>query len=362
MTNASSSKNRALFLAVLMAVSVPSASLAEGETHTPDAVLTVSVNMGSNDAGDGGDSSGCNGFSSLRLSAAQLESRVERVFPAVANPTIQQRLAALKTPSIQERTLSLNDTVEVLVNGEAVNVRVLTKSDTVSGSWIVHPQWINRWSAQNDTSRREGALAIVSELIQQDLSSYGVNDPFWTDEIISFSATTPSLAMVDRRTYITSPFTVSFDASTCESDVDSEARISIERTPLEASSLVNGTSRWLSVETDWDSGLHTLAPFLTSASEGGFRGDAHLVQQSPVGFEGDGRFSWKVAALPFGGDGGLDPWDYYWQDTISGESGDIAMRGVTNLSGELSQNAQFRTTYLFWMEVDPTGEWDNRNG
>lgn len=360
MTNASSSKNRALFLAVLMAVSVPSASLAEGETHTPDAVLTVSVNMGSNDAGDGGDSSGCNGFSSLRLSAAQLESRVERVFPAVANPTIQQRLAALKTLSLHEQSLSLNDTVPVLVNGETVNVRVLTKSDTVSGSWIVHPKWINRWASDDD--RRVGALAIVSELIQQDISSFGLNDPFWTDEIISFSATTSSLAMVDRRTYITSPFTVSFDASTCESDVDSEARISIERTPLEASSLVNGTSRWLSVETDWDSGLHALAPFLTSASEGGYRGDAHLVQQDSVGYEGDGRFGWKIARLPFGGDIGPDPWDYYWQDTVSGESGDIAMRGVTNLSGELSQNAQFRTTYLFWMEIDPTGEWDSRNG
>ena len=346
-----------------MAVSIPSASLAVGELDTPDAILTVSVDMGSNDAGDGGDSAGCNGFSSMGLSTAQLESRVERVIPGVANPSIQQRLAALKTLSIYGRSLSVNDTVEVTIDNQLVPVRVLTKSETVSDSWIVHPQWINRWSSDNDTNRRQEALAIVSELIQQDISGYGLNDDFWTEEVISFSATTSSLAMVDRRTYITSPFTVSFDASSCESDVDSEARISIERTPLEARSIVNESSRWVSVETDWESGFHTLAPFLTDASEGGYWGDAHLVQQSLAGFEGDGRFSWKLATVPFGADA-QDPnsWQYFWQDTISGESGDISMRGVTNLSGDLSQNAQFRTTYLFWMEVDPTGDWEFRNG
>jgi len=345
-----------------MAVSIPSASLAVGELDTPDAILTVSVDMGSNDAGDDGDNSGCNGFSSLRLSTAQLESRVERVFPAVANPTIQQRLAALKTLSLYGRSLSVNDTVEVLIDNEPVPVRVLTKSETVSGSWIVHPQWINKWSGQYDVDRRQEALAIVSELIQQDLSSYGLNDPFWTEEIISFSATTSSLAMVDRRTYITSPFTVSFDASSCESDVDSEARIYVERTPLEARSIVNESSRWVSVETDWESGLHTLAPFLSDASEGGYRGDAHLVQQSQAGYEGDGRYSWKLATVPFGAENNLRPWEEFWQDTISGENGDISMRGVTNLSGDLSQNAQFRTTYLFWMEVSPTGDWQSGNG
>lgn len=356
MTNASSSKNKALFLAFLMAVTIPSAALATEEDF-PDAILTVSVNMGSNDAGDGEGGSGCTGFSTMGLSATQLQSRVERVTPGVANPTIQQRLAALRTPELFGVSLGANDTVLVSDNGASVTARVFTRSEIVSGSWIIRPEWINQWDGEWDGDERLEALKIISELTQQDLTRYVLNDPFWTDEVLSFSPETPSLASVDRRTYITSPFTVSYDASSCLSDSDSEARITIERTPLEASSTVNSIARWSSVETDWEAGFSSLSSFLAAASEGGYRGDSHLLQQTRPGGDSEGeRGSWKVAPVPLAAD--TDWWDSRWNDDISGEAGDIGMFGVTNLSGELSQNAQFRTTYMFWMEIDPSGDWD----
>lgn len=360
MTNASSSKNRALFLAVLMAVSIPSAAFSEGlPNEMPDEVLTVSVNMGSNDAGDSSSSSGCTGFSSMAMSTNQLQSRVERVTPGVETPTIQQRLAALRTPSLVGMGLSFNDTVTFYDGQADVTVPALTQSAGVGTPWNVHPMWIEQHrGGDNNIAYSEWfeAREVLSELTQQDLSGFDENHPLWSDDAaladaLSFSAETPSLAMIDQRTYITSPFTMSFDASNCESDSQTKARVMVLRDELKVGSIQNNLSTWSPVETSWDS-FNSLAPLLSQASEGGFRGDSRLLHYFTR--DQEARVTRK-ALMPFGNNGpGWDGSPYFDES----EAGEFTLRAATYLFGDLSQNAQIKTQFMFWMEVSPTGEFD----
>lgn len=346
MTKTSSKSNKALFLAVLMAVSIPSSALAWDMDVEPDAILTVSVNMGSSDAGDGnGEVSDCTGFASMELSASVVQSRPEKVQPAIENPNIQQRLAALAMPTALGTTLSLNDTYD--------GVRILTKSSEVSGSWIINSDWIR--SSTN-------SKVIASELAQQDLSQFDGTST------ISFSAATPSLAMIDRRTYVTNPFTVSYDATSCESDGEARAEINVMRSQVQARTIVEGDGTWVSVELpvrngygdhQWCCSDEAVSAYVASslaaydvntlreiAADGEFRGEAYMLKTRTAS-DGDRRLS-PVALRP-NDDGGFDGIGIY------GDSGTATLRAVTKLYGELSQNAQIRTQYGFWMEVFPYG-------
>jgi hypothetical protein len=354
MTKSSSSSNKALLLAVLMAVSVPSAALA-WEEGSPDSILTVSVNMGSSDAGDNDDEDGgsCTGFATMELSSSTLQSRPDKIQPAIATPNIQQRLAALAMTQATFTTLSLGDT-EDGAGGDLI----LTKSSQVSGSWIINPEWI-QLNPRNE--------AIASELAQMDLSDHDFEIP------VSFSAETPSLAMIDRRTYVTSPFTVTYDATTCESDGEARAEIDVMRTEVQARTISNGDGNWSSVELPsrdgsvdccWDdqssqqyllylsssAAAYDVATLRELAADGLFKGEAYLLK-SRTASDGDRRLI-PVAMRPndfynYGeDDDGLD---------LYGSSGTATLRAVTKLYGELSQNAQLRTQYGFWMEVFPYG-------
>lgn len=320
-----------------MAVSVPSAALAWDDDVTPDSVLTVQVNMGSNDAGDseGGDSDLCTGFSTIALSSTVLQSRPDVVQPGVANPNIRQRLAALATGTAQGRSLSLNDTVNHDNDSSTPEVLVLTKSSEVSGSWIINSAWANVENAQ---------WSLAQELAQISLQGFD-----WQNQVLSFSAETPSLAMIDRRTYVTSPFTLSYDASTCASDSTADAEVEVERTDLEVRSTVNGRSEWISVELDWErSNPYDVRSLLEIAADGGYRGEAMLLKARTQS-DGDRRIG-PMASSP----GERDDGD--WSSSIYGVSGVVDFRAVTKLYGDLSQNAQFRTQFGFWMEVYPNGD------
>ncbi len=337
-----------MFVALLMAVSIPSSALAWESSGQPDAVLTVSVNMGSSDAGDGDGGGGevCSGFATMQLSASVLESRPDRVEPAVSTPSIQQRLAALATPALLGYSLSLNDTF----NSE----RVFTRSQEVSGSWVINSDWI-----QNDNDHR----IMAEELAQLDLSNFDFGAAS-----VSFSDVTPSLAMIDRRTYVTSPFTVSYDATSCESDGDARAGIYIERTELEARTTVNGEQVWNSVELPLRNGVppseccyndeayeefiatsiaaYNVGALREVAADGLFKGEAYILK-SRTASDGDRRLS-PVATRPYS--------EFNYDEVgLYGSSGEATLRAVTKLYGELSQNAQLRTQYGFWMEVYPYG-------
>lgn len=344
MAKSSSSSNKAFFLAVLMAVSVPSAALA-WEEGSPDSILTVSVDMGSDDAGDGsGDGDGgssCTGFATMELSSTALSSRPDVVQPGIANPSIQQRLAALATSAIEEKVVSINDTLD--------GARVFTRSQSVSGSWEIKSDWITR-STEN--------RALAGELAQQNLSQF---DGEYT---VSFSAQTPSLAMIDRRTYVTSPFSLSYDATTCDSDGDARAEIRVIRTDVQARGFVNNASTWLSVELpevytgccseeDYRNYLASLyerfnvSSLMEVAADGGFKGEAYLLKSSTRS-DGDRRLE-TIASVPNDYSDDSDDIELY------GSEGTATLRAVTKLYGELSQNAQLRTQYGFWMEVFPYG-------
>lgn len=338
MAKSSSSTNKAFFLAVLMAVSVPSAALAWNSENDPDAILTVTVNMGSADAGDGdgGGESGCTGFSSMELSASVVNSRLDRISPARQNPTVQQRLAALGTAPALGTSLSINDTHN--------SAPILTKSSEVSGSWVVDPDW-----AQTQNGR-----AIAGELVQLDLSGYDGSNT------ISFSAATPSLAMIDRRTYVSSPFSVSYDASSCASDAESEASVFMERSNLQYRTTVNQNSVWESAELPsvgnvdiygWINARYNVGRLIELAGDGRFEGEAYLLK-SRTQSDGDRRLDY-LAYIPFDGmDGG-------WSGSISGVEGTATLRAVTKLYGDLSQDAQLRTQYAFWLDVDPNENYIN---
>lgn len=339
MAKSSSSSNKALFLAVLMAISVPSAALAWDNENDPDATLTVTVDMGSDDAGDGnGDGdSGCTGFATMELSASTLQSRPERVQPAVAVPNIQQRLEVLASLDLIYPSVNLNDTFDA----QGGRQRILTRSSEVTGSWVINPNWL---APGQNTPRWVFAEALVGP---------DVFDLWDAEEELIVSPETPSLAMVDRRTYITSPFTVSYDATTCESDTDSWASIDIERSNLEAFLTVDGTRRWSPVELEFQEEgefgtRYSANALIRLARDGEFRGEAYLLK-SRTSSDGDGRTS-RIAWDVFNDDGSANETD------ISGESGTAELRAVTKLYGELSQNAQLRTQYGFWMEVLPYGD------
>lgn len=327
MSKSSSASNKAFLLAFAMIVSVPSAALAWDSDSNPDSVLTVSVDMGSNDAGDNSSSeSGCTGFASMELSASVLQSRPERVQPAIANPTLQQRLAAIASypwavPSI---------------DGAFNDVRYFTRSANVTGSWTVNSDWVESVvDGVRNNQNSPDQKAVLEELLQVDLTNYD-------GSALTISPETPSLAMVDRRTYVTSPFTLSYDASSCVSDSMAEAGVSIQRTDLE----VRANGGWNSVELDWDGSPYNATNLLQIAADGGYRGEAYLLRSRTLS-DGDRRIN-NVASQP----GEYD----CCGPVFEGDSGVSTMRAVTRLYGDLSQNAQFRTQYGFWMEVWPYGQ------
>jgi hypothetical protein len=286
----------------------------------------------------------------MELSSSTLQSRPDKIQPAVATPNIQQRLEALAMTGVTFQTLSLTDTFTV----NNVEERILTKSSEVSGSWIINPNWID-----SDLDNE----AIAAELAQMDLSNHDFEIP------VSFSAETPSLAMIDRRTYVTSPFTVTYDATTCESDGDARAEIEVMRTEVQARTISNGDGNWSSVELPSrvegfgccsqeeyalylasSAAAYDVATLRELAADGLFKGEAYLLK-SRTSSDGDRRLN-PIAMRP------NDFYDYgEYNDGIElyGSSGTATLRAVTKLYGELSQNAQLRTQYGFWMEVFPYG-------
>ncbi len=312
-----------------MAVSVPSAALAWNHENDPGEVLTVNVNMGRNDSGDGNgdgeDDGGCTGFSTMALSATTLTSRPERVDPGVASPTLDDRISVLS--STREFGIPLSR-LSTFTYGETVE-RVFTRSRVVTSSWLINTNWLDEAPNQEFGNRR----SIAQELTQLDLNQ-------WDGEPLTISAETPSLAMVDRRTYITSPFTVSFDATNCESDDLAEAEVLVERSNLEAFIPANEVP-WASVEFAEED----LSGLLQLAADGEFRGYSYL---QDIEFEEEGTINvGTVARLPE---------ELYDDEFDSEEAGSFMLRGVTALFGELSQNAQLRTRYGFWLEVYPFGD------
>jgi hypothetical protein len=327
----SSSSNKALFLAVLMAVSVPSGALAWNHENDPGEVLTVNVNMGRNDSGDGNgdgeDDGGCTGFSTMALSATTLTSRPERVDPGVANPTLDDRISVLS--STREFGIALSR-LSTFTYGQQIVERVFTRSQVVTTSWMINTAWLDE---APDPETYLDRRYVAEELTQLDLGQ-------WQGTPLTISAETPSVAMVDRRTYITSPFTVSFDATNCESDDLAEAEVLVERSNLEAFVPSNEVP-WSSVEL----GELELGGLLQLAADGEFRGYSYL---QDIEFEDEGTID--VGTI------GRLPEELYDDDFDSEEAGTFMLRGVTQLFGELSQNAQLRTRYGFWLEVYPMGD------
>jgi hypothetical protein len=235
--------------------------------------------------------------------------------------------------------VNLNDTF----NLQGERQRILTRSSEVTGSWVINPDWL---AIGENFERWVFAEALIGPEVAE----------LWAeDEELIVTPETPSLAMVDRRTYITSPFTVSYDATSCESDTVAWASVDIERSNVEAFLTIDGARRWTPVEFEFEeeeagefATRYSATPLIGLARDGEFRGEAYLLK-TRTSSDGDGRtsrYAWDV----FNDDGSAN------ETGISGESGNTELRAVTKLYGELSQNAQLRTQYGFWMEVFPYGD------
>lgn len=300
-------------LALIAALSVPSSAVGFGE-DLPDETLTVFVNMS---PGGSGSENGCTGFSSMSLSDNELVSSLDRNRPGVANPTIQQRL--------QPFELNPDQKVEVDNSQDPAFFRV-----DGQGDWMIDRVWAS--------ANKVDAAGILGGTLREENGVYtlvvgGVDFDGTYD--LTISPTIPSVAMVDRKSYVTQPFTLTYDASSCVSDLDTIADISVERSALQVRRQDNGNSFWSQIEGN---GRNTTAQQMISlAAAAQFSGHAYLTRTTPLG----GAAFTRTFAQNFEGS----------DDVANGTSGETTLRAITELFGDLSVNAQFRTQYAFWMDV-----------
>lgn len=310
MSNSMSRSSKAIVFSLLATLSIPSAAMAWDSPYDPDAILTVSVDMDSSNNDDG---EGCNGFATMALSSYALDSTIDINRPGVDNPTIQQRL--------QPFGLTLS---ELDGNGDPAFFRV-----NGAGDWMIDRDWAN--SNRSTTAELIGSVVTNDNLIV-DGNTYDASFD------ITISPSISSIAMVDRKSYVTEPFTLTYDANTCVSDTYTEAEIYVDRSPLQVRQTEGFNTSWTPLENDGPD--YSSNNMIELAQQGRFSGYAYLSRTTQIGGE---TFTREFAEFY-----DLDELD----EIAGGTSGETTLRAVTSLYGDLSVNAQFRTQYAFWMDIN----------
>ena len=289
------------FLCALSLLAIPSASFAwDGDTE-PDEVVTMTVDLPATDGSGGGGT--CNGYASISTSTGTLAATLNQVVPAIQEPTLAQRVAYFG--------FSIDDTYTWYDNVAQNYVITTIFNDNLDGTL----SFASTWSAE------AGNSFIKSQL---DTNS---------DGLVSSADSSP--LMMDRRVFATSPFQVSFDASTCV-DSDAYGAVWVDRTPVETRLEVNGSPTWQDAEFDPFNQSNALADISSSPN---VNANAYLLRSVRV-LDGLINVPLQVANC----------YDCSNPPILAGDEGTTPVRGVMQMYGDRTEG-QYRVKYGFWLEL-----------
>lgn len=301
MTRKSSSFRATVALSLFVLTAIPSSALAWDSDTEPDNVVTVTVDLPATDGSDNGGV--CNGYSTITTSVNHLAATLDQVAVGNQNPTIDQRL------NFYGNSLS-----DAFYNSASEWVQVF--SDNGDGTYSINQEWASQQSWTANALDTNG------------------------DGVISSADSSP--LMLDRRSYVTQPFTVQFDADSC---VDSYAYGAVwaERTEVEHRVVdQNGYSVWTSAEFNPDDVPDPVAFFQSNPD---LNASAYLLRPTRVM---DGLVNIPYQLANYTGSCCNPP-------VTAGDSGSASVRGVMKLFGN-ADAGQYRVNFGFWLEVN-TGDY-----
>jgi len=291
-------------LTLAIATAIPSSAIAFDPDYIPDEMVTMTVDLPATDGSGGGGDGVCSGYSSLETSATSLAGTLDEVNPGNSNPTLEQR--------VRLYGYELDDTFTDSNDGDIAIF-------TVDG---------DRLEINSDWAAANSATAALLD----------TND----DGFIDGDDYSP--LMLDRRVFVSDPFNVSFDASTC---IDSLkfGLVWAERAPVETfvEDPDDGYMYWKSAEIDF-SQLFPIdsndAPRVVATDEN--NASAYLLRPTAIA---GGLINVPLQLANYGiGFGPPIP-------VVAGDEGSASLRGVMQLFGDQTQG-QFRVKFGFWLEVD----------
>jgi len=294
-------KRNIAYLSAITLIAIPSTSYGWDSDIEPDEVVTMTVDLPATD-GSGGGGGTCSGYASINTSVGTLAATLNQVIPATAEPTLEQRLSYFG--------FSDDDTYLWYDNGNPIYDPIFR--DNLDGTVSI----ASTWSAMGGNS------FVTSQL---DTNSDGL-----------ISSTDQSPLMMDRRVFASSPFDVTFDASTCV-DSDAYGAVWVERTNVESRVLENGGSYWQTAEfnpADQANGL------LDISSSPNVNSNAYLLRSVRV-LDGLVNIPLQVAQCS----GCFSP------PILAGDEGTTSVRGVMQMYGDRTEG-QYRVKYGFWLELD----------
>ena len=283
----------AVFLALLL-FALPSSAQAWGEfDDLPDETLTISVDLPAT-PGDG-DSSGCNGYSSLTISTNSLDATLDEIIPGVANPTMLQKLSYWfgDIDAVEDFTFT---------NSASQVVSVFTEVEE------------DIYSFNEEWAAGEGQYSI------QYFDTNG-------DDLVSSDDLFPS--MLTYRVFASDPFDVSFDIDSC---IDSGLYGFVEVSRMPLSKWVDGGWEFAEFEFGEDINYQDL-----QAIDNAWAGNSYLFRLTQIG---------GYTFDPF-----FAEYTDEWDTILEGPEGTTTLRSVTRLFGDDS-NGQYRQKFGFWMYVD----------
>lgn len=287
------------YLCLLSILAVPSASFAWDSDIEPDEVVTMTVDLPATDGSGGGGT--CSGYASINTSVGTLAATLNQVIPAIQDPTIQQRIAYFG--------FTFEDTYYWDNNGQPTYSAIFT--DNLDGTVSIASTW----------SAISGNAFVSSQL---DTNADGL-----------ISSADQSPLMMDRRVFASSPFDVSFDASTCV-DSDAYGAVWVERSNVEARS-EDGGSSWQTAEFNPLNQSNSLVDISVSPN---VNANAYLLRNVRA-LDGLANIPLQVAQCS----GCFSP------PILAGSEGSTSVRGVMQMYGDRTEG-QYRVKYGFWLELD----------
>ena len=292
---------RPLVLAIAVSTALPSASIAFDSDDEPDQIVTMTVDLPATD-GSGGGGGTCTGYSSLETSASNLQATLDEVDPGNQDPSLEERIGFYGF-----------DLDEVFTDSGGTEYAIFVEGD---GSYL---EINSTWSAIAANA------GIVAALDTNDNGRVDSDDD--------------SPLMLDSRVFASSPFTVTFDASTCVSS-ERFGVVWAERSDVETlvEDLDEGELNWESAEFYSDDEDD---PFQGLLDGPGNKATAYLLRPTRIA---DGLVNAPLQLANFQGYGIPIP-------VVAGDEGSASLQGVMQMHGNQAEG-QYRVKYGFWLEID----------
>jgi hypothetical protein len=297
-------------VSVLAATVMPSTASANGEYEYDDNVVTVEVELS-----DGGGDTGCVGISTLELPDSTLRARFDGLELGTEDPDVIDYLTWWNEPDGELTNADLEGYLGTL------GFRTLTYTVTTT----------------DDDPPTVDNLTSIS--YSQDLGFF-LDEDRNRDRVID-GTDSPDYLPENRRTYVSNPFVIGFDANDCMASEDIglllAARGYVKR------SVDNGYT-WATADVDRDfDGVYGSTSFVN-------RGEAHLI--SPVSIFNNSLPRKSARNVGVFGDGevggGYDLED--WSPIAFGDEGQPEMRAALQIFGS-NPTGKYQTKFYFVLEV-----------